>query len=265
MADEKGGGASPEKPYKIEFTLHEILRYLWAGILTLIAWKTCDTESYHAAFKETTDAALAVAAGVGGAVIYACYRGFPAFIFDFAREVLHRLWGWIGGEESTTPRALLKRKFKVKWEHSEEAYRLVRLLPNFEPEKRAIFYKQHSEAHTIFLTATITGVAAILRGFATGSAIDDRVRLLGTISVLTGILGILYDAAISRQLYFHINTLEGVGEKLADAGFCKRPANVEKVPYEDQSAGSRRWPLRWIASLGAIVGLGWLLRFWWSL
>ena len=218
-------------------TIHELLRYVYGGVLLMLVaaiWDPGSTKKTIDALGPVMTPLVAVSLGAG---VYAIYRAFLGdWFFDPIHDLLHRsvvgpvVWGSKRGAQRnghSSKRHYLEDHFKVHWLSSLDAFRVIRDRL-FSPAVKDRFHRQHSEVHTLYITAVVFLVAAAISCFwptllagglwalrtlsenpqTAEAAIKGGTELarswghiLGflTVGVLAFVAGIVADIALSRQ------------------------------------------------------------------
>jgi hypothetical protein len=105
-------------------------------------------------------------------------------------------------------RQYIEREFRVPYYWSGEAFRLLWKAPFYDKDAGQIFYRQHSEATTLYITGLVFASAVLIHTYSVDWETQGRLKLL--LCVLAGMAvfaGISWDTLISRQEGAYLRTL----------------------------------------------------------
>ncbi len=180
---------------KLEFSIHEALRYLYGGLVCLLVAVVVDSSFV----KEVRDALgpmlCLIAALALGVAVYTLYR-------PIVGEGIFRIQEWLHSRSrfhktgcTCRTRALMD-VFGVKTlANAGRAFRVVRDSKYVNQALQRRYYLPHSELHAVFITAIATAVGSLVlwsRHDATTNDVATKAILLGSFSafaLLTGVIG----------------------------------------------------------------------------
>jgi hypothetical protein len=249
----------------IGITIHEILRYAYAGFLplflfTLLRWE--DIKDKVPAKDGVTGFVLLVVAFAltGGTVVYSLHRVLLGdWFFEFLHDSIHRLCS------STSKRRYLETHHKVPRRSSLNAFRIVRDV-HFEDKFRSVFYRQHSEALVLYITALCLMVADLLMWTYLGEKINGVDRTLyhwwlAGLAALCWVAAIGYDIIISRQECCYLQYLDRAPVGVDEAQRSGEGLSGTLSPFQRDAEPQHplRLALQWAAAAGVVAVLaGWI-------
>lgn len=202
------------------FTLHELLRYGYGGLLALVLAGWYDPDHTKTTIDALGVVITTLAAFAGGAALYVASRHTVGPATVVISESLYGLLLHRGWADTRTRYHFFRERFGMGVLKAEDAWRAVWRRSLWSPERQHTFYRQHSEIHALYVTSLVF----LLCGFWNAWAV-----LWG---LLVAIVGGFADVMVSRQecLVLHEHQSE-IREILIQSGLIRADQVQLRLPY----------------------------------
>jgi hypothetical protein len=208
MIDEPDAGRSglPKVAEKVGFTIHEVLRYGYGGLLALLVAAIWDPAAVKEIVGALGAALVALIAFASGAAIFTATRNTLLLVVFWAAEHIYdcllssqpRDWkvpgiGWpLSWRPPTvkTKYVFLRDEFGLRLMESEDAFRVIREEGLWSDRIQKRLYLQHSEIHSLYVTSFV---------FLVGGLLVEHSSFLIVVGILAAVTAGFADILVSRQ------------------------------------------------------------------
>ena len=220
-------------------SIHELLRYGYGGLLVFLVGGLVDPQGTRTVVQTLTSPLSIVVALALGCAIYAAYRPIAELLFWGLEGIHSRLSD--GGKRDagfTCCSDYFKTKWNVQLRLGREAFRVVRASNEFK-ERQKQFYLQHSELHTVFITAFILFIASASVGIIQHPGALVSAWTLFGVAVIALICGSVGDCLLCRQeckTMLMMMDPEAIEAILRRTGFIKPRVDARATAEQDESS-----------------------------